>query len=177
MTALDGPGTIAVVRQALANGTAHEKGGALELAIRTLVSPVPGVIAIELHARDAFASEEIDLVIGNDPTPGGFSFLPDVFLVECKNWAVPVGAPEIKLFGAKLRERSCTFGIFVAACGITGSPSERLSGNGAIADALKDGVRLIVLTLADLEGIQSTDDLVNLIRSRIMKLVGSRGQL
>jgi len=163
------------VHQALANGTANQKGASLEAAMRLILEPIPGIWRIDLNTTDVFDAEEVDLGVGNLQAPDGVPFLPDVFLVECKNWSKPVGALEVTSFIAKLEERAMTFGLLVAANGITGDPNQRTSANERIAAALKEGRRIIVVRLTDLEAVTTTEAFVNLLRVRIMDLTLKRG--
>lgn len=177
MTALDGSTIMAPVRAALARNDTYAKGQALERAVKSLLRSVPGIIDISQRVVDAFASEEIDLVVYNEHLPGGLPFPSGVFLVECKNWSTPVGADHIRLFGAKLRERGLSLGVLVAANGITSGRDQRSAGNAAIADHLMAGVQILVITVDQLECLHSTEELCALMIQRLMELVGTRGQL
>jgi hypothetical protein len=94
----------------------------------------------------------------------------DVILVECKNWSSRVGASILDAFIAKLRRRSCKTGFFVAAYGVTGGfvngDGNNVGAAAILSAALQDGIRIVVITLDDLQSIASIDELRNLIKER-----------
>ena len=150
--------------------TATEKGERFEALAEYLFSHLDGV---EVTGRDvAMPAEEIDLVLWNAQTEEVLRPWESVILIECKNWTVPVGAPELDSFIAKLRRRALKTGIFVAANGVTGgfaAPTER----GAVAvirSALQEGIRVIVITMDDIRAITSIDDVRSLIKLRYCKI-------
>jgi hypothetical protein len=92
------------------DGTAHEKGLALEELVSRLFNAVPGFTAT---GRILTETEEIDIRIQNasdDPTWRRESAL---LIAECKNWSGKCGKDEFVLFRSKLENRtgrvSCGF--------------------------------------------------------------------
>lgn len=127
--------------------TANEKGQAFEGLTEYLFSMLDG---IEITYRDArMASEEIDLVLWNAQIEAVLKPWDDVILVECKNWSAPIGAAVLDAFVAKLRRRSRTTGILVAANGVTGGfvngNGNEIGAVGIVTTALQEGIRVIVI--------------------------------
>src|SRR5882672_4368815 len=116
------------VRRFLGKGrtasTTREQGTALEELICYVFGCIPGISVATRNAVNEFQSQEIDVAFWNEQHPLGLRFLPNILLVECKNWSVPVGSVEVSWFEAKLRRRGLSFGILVAANGITGDPGQ-----------------------------------------------------
>jgi hypothetical protein len=115
-------------------------------------------------------SEEIDIVLWNAQREEVLRPWEAVILVECKNWSANVGAPQLDNFIGKLRRRSLKTGIFVAALGVTGGfikgDGNEPGAAGLIRSALQEGIRVIVITLADIRALTSLDDIRALIKRR-----------
>lgn len=148
--------------------TNHEKGQSFELLSIYLFEHLDGVDVTEHDIR--MPSEEIDIVLWNAQTEEVLRPWDSVVLVECKNWNAPAGAPVLDNFVNKIRRRSLTTGIFVAADGVTGN---FVKGNGTdpgaigiLTSALQDGIRVIVITLDDIRGVGCLDDIRALIKKR-----------
>lgn len=152
--------------------TANEKGNRFEELAEYLFEHLSGV---EVRERDVLLpSEEIDIVLWNAQLEDVLRPWDPMILVECKNWSKPVGAPELAWFIHKMRERGLAHGIFIAANGVTGNFARGDgSGNGAtgiIMTALKEKIRVIVVTMDDIRALQSLDDVRELIKSRLCGL-------
>ncbi|MFQ5874110.1 MAG: restriction endonuclease [Dehalococcoidia bacterium] len=153
--------------------TRPEKGRALEDFICGLFPLVPGVEIAGRNALNTFATEEVDVALWNARHRLGFYFLPHLVLVECKNWSQPVGTQEVAYFVTRLRQRACDHGILLAANGITGVGEELTRAHYEIATALTSGIRVLVLTPTELEGLRDTRELVGLIKKKLCQLVVS----
>jgi hypothetical protein len=152
----------------MAASTAHDKGQTFEEMSAYLFSALDGV---EVTYRDVrMAAEEIDLVLWNAQIEAVLKPWDDVILVECKNWSVATGAPVLDAFISKLRRRSLTTGILIAANGVTGGfihgDGNDVGAVSLIAAALQEGIRVIVITRDDLLTLTSIDDLRSLIKQR-----------
>jgi hypothetical protein len=88
-------------------GTTAEKGRALEDLICYLFGLVPGVTITHRNDMNAFDTEEIDVALWNDQDATGFNFLPNVILIESKNWSHAVSSIEVNWFDTKLRTAAC----------------------------------------------------------------------
>jgi hypothetical protein len=150
--------------------TTAEQGRALEDLICYVLGQVPGVAITHRNELNVFDTEEIDVAIWNDGAPDGFFFLPNIVLIECKNWSNRVGSGELNWFDAKLRNRGLPFGILVTTLGITGQAADLTAAHAIIAAALREGRRLIVITADELLTIGSTEALVHLIKLKMCDL-------
>lgn len=152
-----------------AAATANEKGDRFEDLAEYLFEHLDGV---EVRERDVLLpSEEIDIVLWNAQLEDVLRPWDPMILVECKNWSSAVGGAELSWFIQKMRTRGLSHGIFVAANGVTGNfVRGDGSGNGAtgiIMDALREKIRVIVITMDDIRALQSLDDVRELIKSRL----------
>lgn len=159
------------VQRSEAAATSAAKGRALEDFICAVFDRVPGVEIIERNALNAFDTEELDVVIWNGQTRGGLHFLPNLLLVECKNWNAPVGSQEINYFAARLRQRSCDHGLLIAANGITGVANDLTAAHFQLATALASGIRILVFTMTELRALQTSDQLCVAIKRKLCQLV------
>lgn len=150
--------------------TTAEQGRALEDLICYVLGQVPGVAITHRNELNVFDTEEIDVAIWNDAVPNGFFFLPNIVLIECKNWSNRVGSGELNWFDAKLRNRGLPFGILVTTLGITGQAADLTAAHAIIATALREGRRLIVVTADELLAVGSTEALVRLIKLKMCDL-------
>ena len=150
--------------------TSEGKGSAWEDVVVYLLECVPGITKTVRDSTDSFQSEEIDVTAWNDGHPKGFQGFPQVIFAEAKNWASPVGANEVTVFGDKLRRSSLTFGLLFAASGITGDADRRSAAQQMLADNLQDGRKIIVITNDDLRRLNSVSDFIDLVKHRICEL-------
>ncbi len=153
--------------------TTVDKGRALEDLVCYLFEQVPGVNTGKRNKLNTFESEEIDIAFWNRMDVNGFYFLPNIILVECKNWSKPVGSEEVNWFDSKLKRRGQTFGILIAANGITGNSQKIEAAYEIIRVALSEGRQLIVITQAEIENLLSTEQLIQLIQEKLCELVVS----
>jgi hypothetical protein len=153
-----------------AAATTTEQGRALEQFICRLFDQIPGIAITHRNEMNVFRTEEIDVALWNDGFPDGLSFLPDIILVECKNWSKRVGSEEVSWFREKLRDRGLDFGILITTQGITGNPEELTGAQFVIAKALAAKCRLLVLKTEELLYLHDTDALILLIKRKLCDL-------
>jgi len=151
----------------------YEKGRSLEDLTCYLFEQVPGVCISKRNKLNTFKSEEIDVAFWNRPNENGFYFLPNIILVECKNWSNSVGSEEVSWFDSKLKRRGQSFGILIAANGITGNPEKVEAAHEIIRLALSEGRQLVVITRAEIENLRLVEDLIKLIQEKLCELVVS----
>ncbi len=148
--------------------TNQAKGASFETLAMYLFEHLDAVEVTEHDIR--MPSEEIDIVLWNAQREEVLRPWEAVILVECKNWSANVGAPQLDNFIGKLRRRSLKTGIFVAAMGVTGGfikgDGNEPGAAGLIRSALQEGIRVIVITLADIRTLTSLDDIRALIKKR-----------
>lgn len=160
----------AFVQASAAATTFADKGRALEDLICYVFSQVPGISVTRRNKLNAFNTEEIDIALWNDGHADGLFFLPNLILVECKNWSNSVGSSEVSWFDTKLRHRGLDFGILVATNGITGDVRDLTAAHSIVAGALKEGRRLVVIGTHDFRALTETPQLVRLIKEKLCDL-------
>jgi hypothetical protein len=125
---------------------AQAKGEALESLMAAAFSIRPQLQVVE--RTYSTGDEEIDLVVKNNVSRPFWQGLGSPLLfVECKNWAAPVGAPEVRNFEVKLQNHAplARVGILVAPGGFTNEVSN------AIKRSSRDPYTLAQAKRADLE--------------------------
>jgi Restriction endonuclease len=152
------------------SSTTAKQGRALEDLICYVLGQVPGVSITHRNELNVFQTEEIDVAIWNDCSPDGLFFLPNIVLIECKNWSNRVGSAELSWFDAKLRNRGLAFGILVSTLGITGETADITAAHSVVAAALRESRRLIIITTDELLTVGSTEALVRLVKLKICDL-------
>lgn len=156
--------------------TNHEKGQRFEALACSMFETLDGVEVSERNAM--LPAEEIDIVLWNSRNEEVLVPWDHVILVECKNWSQRVDAQPLEVFVGKVRRRSLTTAIFIAANGVTGDFADgggnSIGAKRIIEAALQDGIRIIVLTLDDLRNITSVDDFRALIKSRFCGIYVSK---
>jgi restriction endonuclease len=157
-----------------AGATAQIRGAALEQAAVAMIGCVPGVFPPVTNVVDYATAGEIDILFPNLALRNGFWFLDRAFLCECKNWNVPVGAQEIRVFADRMRERNCRDGILISSHGITGDTVRLTAANHQVARALEDGREIIVLDWEDLLMIRSTRGLTGRVQQKWIQLKSFR---
>jgi hypothetical protein len=147
-----------------------EKGRALEELICYVFGRVPGISVTRRNALNVFHTEEVDVAFWNEQEGDGLPFLPNILLVECKNWSSAVSSEELAWFDRKIQDRGQSFGILVAAGGVTGAPEERTRAHSIIAGALRERRQLVVITRKEIEALADTTQLVRLIKEKLCDL-------
>jgi Restriction endonuclease len=153
------------------------RGRALENVIAYIFGLIPGLDLSERNQLSASGAEEIDLGFWNDGHPAGLRGFHNIILVECKNWSVEVGSRELTLFSAELRSRNRPLGVFIAASGITGDAVDLSAAHSVLGNALNDGCPILVLTRAELEALTDTDEIVTLLKRKMLMLAVRRSCL
>ena len=155
--------------------TNASRGKALEDLTCYIFEKVPGVKKSTRNVIDYRRATEIDIVFLHDKTRSDLMIIDDlIFIVECKNHKKRIGNPDVSYFIVKLQQRKCQYGIFIALNGITGNPKTLTGAQDSVARALAQGIRLLVLTRKDLEGLSTTKDLVEVLEDRYLGLMAKR---
>lgn len=163
--------TVEAYVEAGTNGaTTADQGRALEELICYVFAQVPGISITRRNEMNAFQTEEIDVALWNDGHADGFFFLPNIILVECKNWFSRVSSAELNWFDSKLRNRGLPFGVLVAAQGITGEAAEITAAHSIVAAALREGRRLVVISSDELLALTDSSQLVQLVKEKLCDL-------
>jgi hypothetical protein len=146
--------------------TTVERGRALEDLICYVFGLIPGIAITHRNAMNVFDTEEIDVALFNEDIRS----LPNVILVEAKNWSNRVGSAEVAWFLTKLQNRGLDFGILVTTRGITGNGDDLTRAHAQVAAALIQKRRLILITTDELQALPDTDALVLLIKTKLCDL-------
>lgn len=147
-----------------------QQGRSLEDLVCYVFSKMPGITITHRNQLNTFHSEEIDVALWNEKRRGVFDFLPNVIMVEAKNWSRPVGSTEVSWFDQKLRNRGLAFGILVALRGVTGKAEDQTAAHQVIASSLRDQRRIILITADDLLNLRDTGSLVGLVKQKLCEL-------
>ncbi len=150
--------------------TTTEQGRAYEDLVRYFFEAIPGLAVTAQDRLDVFHTQEIDVMLWNDKHAKGLYFLPHMFFVECKNWLNPVSSAEVAWFDRKLQDHGLTFGVIVAAKGITGDPDQLSSAHQIIAAALREQREIIVITRQNIEAITHSVQIVQLLKNELSRL-------
>jgi hypothetical protein len=150
--------------------TTRAQGQALENLVSYVFVKIPGVSVTRRNALNVFATEEIDVAFWNEKDPEGIPFLPNIILVECKNWGNPVGSSEVSWFDTKLRNRGLSFGVLVALNGITGDAADLTSAHSIIASSLREQRNIVVITSEHIMSLSDTAQLIRLFKEKLCEL-------
>ena len=153
--------------------TAKQRGGSFEDLASYVFRKVPGVNLEQRDVLNVFQNQEIDLAFWNEKSSTGFSFLPYILLVECKNWYDPVSSEQVSWFGSKLKQRGLDFGILIANNGITGNARDLTSAHQIIANHLAEKRTILIMTRQEIQALAETSDFVRLMKEKLFRLVVS----
>lgn len=154
-------------------GTNQIKGKAFEDLACYLFETIPGVSIAVRNQMNAYNNEEIDVAIWNDKSRYGLNFLPNIVLIECKNWSNPVSSIEVNWFCQKIASRGLDFGILIANNGITGNANDLNAAHNTIAFHLAQKRKIIVITREEIDALTNTGEMVNLIKQKLCLLAVS----
>jgi hypothetical protein len=180
MPALGGPdhdAHIANLQNLALKGKA--KGDALANLVGHILANMPGVSGITSSRKDAFNSQEVDIVFEQEPHPDGFpkdDKIPRHVIVECKNLAEPASAMDVAWFYYKLKTRGLGFGILISSRGLTGSRGRGSAAQDVIKTALLDKVCIIAMNGTEVAQCTDTADFIVKVKVRISELVLDRTQ-
>ena len=102
-------------------------------------------------------------------------FLDHAIITECKNTGHRTTSAQVGWFVRKLQDRNATSGILISLSGITGEANGVNNAHSEISNALvRDGIRILVIRRDDILDFQNTNDLVELLQRKMMKLTIER---
>jgi hypothetical protein len=152
--------------------TTKAKGAALEDVVSWTFCSLPGLRVLKRDFKDAAGASEIDLLLYNDPRSTPVPFLSEYLVIECKNWTVPVNSATVRDFIGKLHTCRLKVGILVAASGVTGDANDQTAANDSIRQAFDaDGIKIIVIKRADLEGFRSREAFLRFVQERYGEVI------
>ena len=147
------------------------KGKKLEELVRYIFTKIPKITHYASNVLDGVRAHELDVIFNNDMRYSDLYFLDFTIITECKNTARPISSAQVGWFVRKLQDRYATVGILIALSGITGNADGISNAHSEIQNALtRDNIRILVIDRDDILSFQTTDDLVQLLQKKIMKL-------
>ncbi len=149
----------------------NHRGRTLENLLVHVFQSVPGIALVESRCLNDFGTEELDLIFWNDQLDTGLRFIDTPIFVECKAWSGTVSGREIDHFVSMLRRKGARYGFFVALNGISGQEQSGSCAHFHVVAAHLDGVRLIILTGADLAALTDGQSLIRLIKEKVISAV------
>lgn len=153
--------------------TLAARGSTLEDLAQYVFEQVPSVTLYARDVKDEVGAQEVDLIFSHLFFTSRIP-IPDLdIIVECKNERRKTSSPQVTAFANKLRSRGLNVGILVTAAGLSGSRG--MAGHAAIRDELRGGVAIIIVTAAELGGLDTPDDFVQLLANRLNELRTYRG--
>ena len=151
--------------------TKQEKGKLFEDLACYLFETIPGVVIAKRNSMNQYSTEEVDVSIWNDRAVNGLPFLNNIFLIECKNWSTSVDSSDINWFATKVENRGLDFGVLLAANGITRGKYKLQRGESVMTGFLKKHIRIITIDKKEILTLETTDDMILLIKNKICELV------
>jgi hypothetical protein len=150
------------------------RGDALEALCRYLFEAIPDVDYLAKNILDVRKAHELDLAFlaaARRLLVAGFE---SPLFLECKNFQKRVGTAHVAWFATKLQSRGARAGVLVSLSGITGQGTNNSSVQQILDSMTAHSVRIVVLTRSDISSLVSTDDLENLLQSKMLRLITAR---
>jgi len=158
-----------LIKAAINSKTKDEKKRSLEELGYYLFSCILNCKVVERNKRTP--TSELDILIENNNVFHPFlKELGRYIPIECKNWKKPVGASEIRDFGTDIKNRKFKTGILISKAGITGDRKFRTDAYGELKEFFRDGIKIYVLSLRELEKIKKGENLLTLLREKDREL-------
>jgi hypothetical protein len=160
-----------LLTEADAAATADEKGDKLEELVCYLFGVIPGVEFIAKNILDGNRAHELDVVFWNDQRISELHFLDAIIITECKHTQHPVGSIDVGWFVRKLQDRGAACGILISLNGITGERDGVSNAHSEVLSAMiRDRIKILVITREDILNLSTTEQLVSLLREKILGL-------
>jgi hypothetical protein len=134
-----------------------------------MLESIPGC-HVQRNTLNYYGTEEVDITVANEKAGQGLRMLPELFLVECKNWSRPVDSTTLGYFVNVVVDRGCSLGILAAANGVTGHQEHRSRAHAIGSAALVRGIRILLVTDEDLRELEKPADIVTLLHQRNLSL-------
>lgn len=168
---LDPQHIASLLEAAKAGATADERGKRYEALLSYVFESVDPAFVVG-NEKNYFGAEQVDLAVSNG---GAFPGLPEQFLVECKNYSDPLDSKSVGYFLFICIVRGVELAVVAAAEGLTGDSADSTYAHSLALAASGRGCRLVVLTTADLLSLQSSQDVVKMLRERWLRAWANGG--
>lgn len=151
------------------------KGDKLEELVKYLFDKVKGVKFHKMNVLDGVRAHELDVTFKNDQRISDLYFLDFVIITECKNTAHRLESAGVRWFIDKLRDCGRKNGILISLRGITGVADRQSNAHSEIINAVvRDGIAVLLLDRREILSLQKTNDLVELLQDKILRLTIER---
>ena len=158
---------LSVIRK---SSSQNEQGFALEELLCNLFKKIPGLSITKRNEDRKFDGNDIDIIIWNAQRSDGFYFLPNILSIAAYRWLEKIEKEHISWFINRLKERGLSFGILVAMNGLVEDEEERTLVRQQISSALNDERQIVILRGKDFKKINSTEQLVTLVKEKLCEL-------
>lgn len=149
--------------------TNDEKKNSMENLGEYLFMSITNFEIVERNKRTP--TSELDIISENNNSFHPFLRTLGLLIpIECKNWKIPIGASEIRDFGADMVNRKFQTGILISKSGITGERKFRTDAQGELSNFFKQNAKILLLTLEDLNRVSEGISLLTLLRKRNREL-------
>jgi len=112
----------------------------------------------------------LKLYFGMSKKSDGFYFLPNIIPFGALRLLEKLEREHIKWFINRLKERGLSFGVLIAMNGLAEDEEERSLVRQQISSALNDERQIVILRGEDFEKIESTEQLVTLVKEKLCEL-------
>jgi len=151
------------------------KGAKLEELVTYLFSKIPHVDFYRSNVLDGVRAHELDVIFQNDTRKSGLHFLDFTIITECKNTGHRTSSAQVGWFVRKLQDRGVSSGVLITLSGITGEGDGVNNAHSEILNALiRDKIKVLVIKREDILTFQSTDDLIDLLKRKILSITIER---
>lgn len=156
-----------VIRKSVSS---DEQGFALEELLCSLFKRVPGLSITRRNEDRKFKDKDIEIIFWNEQKSDGFYFLPNIIPISAHRWLEKMEREHITWFLNRLKERGLSFGILIATNGLAEEDEEQLLLREQISFALNDERQILILRGKDFEKLNSTEQLVTLVKEKLCEL-------
>ncbi len=142
------------------------KKDSLEDLSKYFLNGIKGLKVIDKDYRGP--SEEFDLIVANESNEAPLKTIGNPMAVECRHRKTPASSKDIRDLFGKLTAACLKAGILISLKGITGNQFDAI---GAVRDARKSGVSIIVIDIEDLNKIIEGKTPIEIIRECFYKYI------
>ena len=142
----------------------------MEELLCSLFKKIPGLSITKRNEDRKFEGKDIEIVFWNEQKSDGFYFLPNIIPFGAHRSLEKLEREHIKWFINRLKERGLSFGVLIAMNGLVEDEEEQSLVRQQISSALNDERQIVILRGKDFEKIESTEQLVTLVKEKLCEL-------